>query len=74
MVSTPGSGLVLDNSYDGSDTTQFIAYIVAAESNLKSLFDNTITISVQFFEQNQGKNGIALSNSADSYRGVSSRT
>ena len=44
---------------------------MAAEYELESLFDNSITISVQFFEQNQGKNGIALSNSADSYRGVS---
>jgi hypothetical protein len=66
-VSTPGSGLVFDNTYLAGCTAQFETCIVAAEQQLESLFSNSDTISVSFNEANSGNNGVALSNSYSYY-------
>jgi hypothetical protein len=67
VVSTPGSGLVFDNTYTASCTAAFEACIVAAEKQLESLFTNTDTIVVTFGEQNEGNNHVALGNSSTGF-------
>jgi hypothetical protein len=64
IVSTSGSGLVFDNTYDSSCTAAFEACIVAAEEQLESLFTNSDTIVVTFYESNEGNNHVALGNSS----------
>jgi hypothetical protein len=66
-ISTPGSGLVFDNTYGSSCTAQYEACIVAAEKQLESLFTNSDTINVTFNESNEGNNGDALGNSSNGY-------
>ncbi len=63
-VSTPGSGLVFDNTYLSGCTAQFETCIVAAEKQLESLFTNTDTITASFNEVNLGNNNDALTNTA----------
>ncbi len=67
QVSTPGSGLVFDNTYLGGCTAQFIACIVAAEEHLESLFTNSDMITVSFNEENQGAIPDVLDNSSNSF-------
>lgn len=67
VVSTPGSGLVFDNTYAAGCTAPYEACIVAAEQQLESLFTNADTINVTFNETNAGNNGDALSNSSHGY-------
>jgi hypothetical protein len=62
VVSTPGSGLVFDNTYTANCSAQYIACVVAAEQQLESLFTNSVTINETFDEENEGNNGDALGN------------
>ena len=64
VVSTPGSGLVFDNTYTANCTAQYEACIVAAEDQLESLISTSDTIVVTFDEANSGNNGVALGNSS----------
>jgi hypothetical protein len=66
-ITTPGSGLVFDNTYSASCTASFEACIVAAEKQLESLFTNSDTINVSFAEVNAGDTGDALGNSSNGY-------
>jgi hypothetical protein len=63
VVSTPGSGLVFNNTFGSSCTAQYEACAVAAEKQLESLFTNSLTINETFQEANSGNNGAALGNS-----------
>src|SRR5271157_5574816 len=62
VVSTSGSGLVFDNTYDGTCTTPYEDCIVAAEDQLESLFTNSDTIVVTFSEKSSPGSGFALTN------------
>jgi hypothetical protein len=62
-VQHSGSGLVFNNTFEASCTTAYINCIVAAESELSSLFSNAVTINEDFTQVNEGNNGDALSNS-----------
>jgi hypothetical protein len=66
-ISTPGSGLVFDNTYLAGCTAPYETCIVAAEQQLESLFSNSDTINVSFNEANSGNNGVALGNSYGYY-------
>jgi len=66
-VSTPGSGLVFDNTYTANCTAQYEACIVAAEKQLESLISTSDTIVVTFNEANQGNSGVALGNSSNGW-------
>ncbi len=66
-VSTPGSGLVFNNTYASGCTAQYETCIVAAEKQLENLFSNSDTINITFNEANSGNNGVALSNSFGYY-------
>ncbi len=74
VVSTSGSGLVFNNTYNASCTAAFEACIVSAEDELESLFTNSVTLNVTFQEQNQGNNHVALGNSWPSSYNVSYAT
>ena len=74
VVSTPGSGLVFDNTYTTSCTAAFEDCIVAAEDQLESLFTNSITLNITFQEQNEGNNHVALGNGWPSSVNVSYAT
>jgi hypothetical protein len=62
IVTTPGSGLVFDNTYNPGCTAAYENCIVAAEKTLESLFTNSVTINVTFNESNQSNNGDFASN------------
>jgi hypothetical protein len=67
-VSTPGSGLVFDNTYLSGCTAAFETCIVAAEKQLESLFSNSDTIVVSFNESSFGAgNPDAMNNSSSGY-------
>jgi hypothetical protein len=66
VVSTPGSGLVFDNTYGASCSAQFEACIVAAEDQLENLISNSDTITVTFGEANGGA-GNALGNTSSGW-------
>ncbi len=67
-VSTPGSGLVFDNTYLSGCTAAFETCIVAAEKQLESLFSNSDTIVVTFNESSFGAgNPDAMNNSYSGY-------
>jgi hypothetical protein len=56
-LSTPGSGLVFNNTYDdASCIPQYITCIVAAEKQLETLFTNPVTINITFNEAALGQN------------------
>jgi hypothetical protein len=61
-VSSAGSGLVFVNTYTADDTQQYIDCIVAAETQLESLFTNSVTINITFDEVNQGNTGFLATN------------
>ena len=73
-ISTPGSGLVFNNTYSSSCTAAFIACIVSAEEEYESLFTNSDTINLTFQMVNQGNNGDALDNGWNSWTTVSYAT
>jgi hypothetical protein len=54
IVTTPGSGLVFDNTYNPGCTAGYENCIVAAETQLERLFTNAVTINVTFNESNLG--------------------
>ena len=65
-ISTPGSGLVFNNTYNFNTTTNAacVQCIVAAEQTLESLFTNAITINVTFDEAAAGITGFGATNQA----------
>ena len=68
IVSNGSSAIVFDNTYTANCTQSYVNCIVAAESQIESLFttfnSKQDTIVVTFDEQNEGNNGIALGNSS----------
>ena len=62
IVSTSGSGLVFDNTYDWSCTADFIDCIVAAEDQLESLVHQLGQDHRYFQRSEPGKKGFALDN------------
>src|SRR5271166_5947411 len=62
VISTPGSGLVFNNTYDASCTSAYITCIQSAEYELESLCTNSVTLNITFKEANEGNNGLALGN------------
>jgi hypothetical protein len=61
-VSTPGSGLVFNNTYTANCSQQYISCIVAAEDTYESLWSNSLTVNITFDEQAQGDTGSVASN------------
>jgi hypothetical protein len=53
-VSTPGSGLVFNNTYTANCSQQYISCIVAAENTYESLWSNPLTVNITFDEQATG--------------------
>ncbi len=74
LISTPGSGLVFNNTYDASCTSAYISCIQSAEYQLESLFTNSVTLNMTFKEANEGNNGLALGNNWPSWTTVSYST
>ncbi len=68
IVSNGSSAIVFDNTYTANCTQSYMNCIVAAESQIESLFTTfnakQDTIVVTFDEQNSGNNGVALGNSS----------
>jgi hypothetical protein len=48
VVSTPGSGLVFDNTWGTGVTTEYESCVVAAEKQLEGIFTNKITLNMTF--------------------------
>ncbi len=64
VVSSAGSNLVFDNTYDDDCSAAFIACIVAAEEQFESLFTNKVTINVTFSMTDDGNSGDVATNSS----------